>query len=131
MKARLFFIAIVLLCLFAACQLAGNQEQEPPVTTIVKNVERVLMHEPGDYTFFYANPQNPKELLSLGIARIHKLKIFQDVPAGDGSWLTVVSRRKCEYSCYDVESLEIHLRSAEEINGAGWGITANGVAVKR
>jgi len=113
-------VVLCSLCLFAACQPAGNEEQKPLVTTTVKNIERVLMHEPGEYTFFYTNPQDPKELLSFRVESIRKLKIFQDVSSEEKSWLTIVSRGGCEYSCYGVESLEIHLHFAEEINGAGW-----------
>jgi len=119
MKRHILFIALLSIYLAVACQPREEQEQISLVTTTVKNVERVLMHEPENYTFFYTNPKAPNELLPLRIPAVIKVNFFQDVPAEENSWLTFTSYGECLSICH-AGLLELHLHSAQEINGAGW-----------
>jgi len=119
MKRHILFIALLSIYLAVACQPREEQEQISLVTTTVKNVERVLMHEPGNYTFFYTNPKAPNELLPLRIPAVIKVNFFQDVPAEENSWLTFTSYGECLSICH-AGLLELHLHSAQEINGTGW-----------
>ena len=59
------------------------------------------------------------ELLRLQIPWVDKVKFFQDVPVEGNSWLMFTSKVEC-YGLCRANLLEIHLHSAQEINGAGW-----------
>jgi len=119
MKIQTLFFTLLFICLAVACQPSESPKQNSLVTNTVKNVQRVLMHEPGDYTFFYTNPKAQNELLPLRIPSVIKVNFFQDVPAEENSWLTFTSYGECLNICH-AGLLELHLHSAQEINGAGW-----------
>jgi len=106
MKRYILFIALLSVCFLAAC----SYEKEP---VTVENVKRVFMHEEKHYSFLYASPNNPNELQGFTLREVIRVKIITDVSPEEDIWL-----KYTEFgSSYD---LELHLHSAEDINGAGW-----------
>ncbi len=93
-------------------------------------VTRVFMHEPGRFSaLVVANPSSGELQLQTfqryGTCRIIRedVRFFRDVPPDTAAWILVRNGRYGPggADCREVvELLEIHLRSGEDLNGAGW-----------
>ena len=105
MKRQIMFIALFI-CFFTACS-----SEKTPVT--VENVKRVFMHKESHYSFLYAIPNNPNELQRLTLRELAQVKIVTDVSPEKDIWL-----KYTKFGSY--YNMELHLHSAEDINGAGW-----------
>lgn len=99
----------------------GCSRQELPDKKIDR-VARILMHEPDRYTFLYRVPDS-KELESMTIDHIINLSIIEDVPTNNEMWVNIKrhsgggGRTRDEVT---IDSVEIHIHGANDINGAGW-----------
>lgn len=118
--------------LFAGILLTASLSECGPETWVISTpiceVERILMHEGGVFTFFVREP-GTNNLYTLPFNcnyGYRHYKFITDVPSDKKSWLDI----KCIVSSMDevkktsffrdFDTLDIHIHSAIEINGAGW-----------
>lgn len=91
----------------------------------INDVTRVLMHETNYYTLEYQVPMSTqileKSFYFSSATSEERIKRFADVPPGGKMWAVAKGCRSDYDSAQDrCQSLEIHLHSGQDINGAGW-----------
>ena len=99
---------------------------DAPVKTVqVLGVERVMMHQTGDFTFLVK--QKDSQLATLKLSTYHPVVFFDDVPAGQSMWLEYQCRCDKElpqtYTSWHVQNLDkltIHLRKGSDVDGGDW-----------
>lgn len=85
--------------------------------TQIDNVVRVFMHRPQEFTFLSTDPSSKRIIINhLDIGDGHKAEIFADVPDDKPMWARYGEGVQGKSS----ESLEIHIHSVNDMNGAGW-----------
>jgi hypothetical protein len=105
--------------LVAVISLAQPQKVGPDETRI-ENVTRVLMHEPGNYTLMVEKPGDAMITpvhLNFSMSQ-NCVDLIKDAPADKAIWATERFDRLTRPGCPAL--LQIHLHSAQEIDGAGW-----------
>lgn len=113
------FRAKGVIALFVLLILGCSTSRTEPVR--IDNVSRVMMHERGRYTLMVEEPDGRISLRSFGGSPCFypETVLFHDVPEGDPMWATYRTvSRSCENPCEELT--ELHVHSAEDINGAGW-----------
>ncbi len=115
--------------------VAGCEKNKPAPVPIRESVDRIMMHEPGRYTFFVERPDGSvaQLILTNGCGSCGEgVTIMRDVPSDERMWV--------EYSCgsngYPTQckqiptgfsywsaypaKIVIHIHGLADINGAGW-----------
>ena len=99
--------------------------------TVIRNVQRIFMHEKGRYTALVKNSNTNKiGRLAIVIYNDLNLMMFEDVPENEQIWIEYYCGYP-DYNCKEIpanfsfwkiypEKVIMHLHSAKEINGAGW-----------
>lgn len=83
-------------------------------------ITRVLMHEPGRYTFLIEQDGGRVAQRTIGQMPCTNVpELFHDVPAGQPMWAEYHTRRSGKRDVCDA-LLTIHIHSVTDINGAGW-----------
>ena len=111
----LLAIGILTTCVLSSC----NQQQQPVKHQVrLDNVVRVLMHQPGEYSIITKGIGADSADLPMQYIRSHHTSLRQDVASKKSMWVEYFP--PAGEPSYAMDSLVIHLHSAEEINGAGW-----------
>ncbi len=117
---------LVLSVLMVSCKKQQDAAQDPIKPTVVKNIVRVMMHQPNEFTFLVRNPNNNK----LGQLKISAAEV--NILADQDGEIPISIEYECRSdTCKEIpqnfsrwytmpKKLTIHLHSAKEINGAGW-----------
>ena len=108
----------ITICLLSLSLILIGCAKQDFSTTDYHNVERILMHERGKYTFFIRNDETQEfKILTVQLPN-KKEKVFTDVPKNESCWIRVGAPwdNNNRFSL----SLEIHVHNAKEIDGAGW-----------
>jgi hypothetical protein len=129
LKKLLPVILFVVLC---GCQEKDKTKdiQKACIYKKIDNISGVFMHERGHYTITYANENNKLIMIPIyqlyktcscndllpsitdDIIRTEEINIFADIPNDKVMWAETEFNGKC--------SLNIHIHSAKNIEGAGW-----------
>lgn len=110
LKRILLGITLITLGLLAtACAKRIDQK--------ITNIERIFMHEPVSYTIWTRDP-GAKQDRELTFLHVESVKRFYDVAVDERPWAWVYGRKITGFA--PVLHLELHLRSAKDVDGAGW-----------
>lgn len=88
---------------------------------IVTNVVKVFMHEPSSYSLMSIGKDNKLIIHDL---REATTTLYADVPTNETMWASIMNDSNQH------PEAEIHIHSADDINGAGWKRTANKQTVR-
>lgn len=91
----------------------------------IKNVVRIFMHLPEEYTFMTKEPDSSEYILH------HKkvyynyygrqgVKIFTDVKKEETMWAKIIWIKKRSIDPFLIRDIEMHLHSEKNIDGGGW-----------
>lgn len=118
--------AILLAAIFAipGCDCGNSTPPKSPKIDIYRNVDRVFMHEPGQYTFLVSDDTKRLWLITPRTTSGYFL-IFADVSANEPMWAKVTYDETKDFYEGRTE-VEIHIHSAKEIDGAGWDFGKQG-----
>lgn len=130
MKRLTIALTLPIILLFTAC--VATEETQPQATRI-ENIDRILMHDIGEYTFLIKKPDNTTGRLRI-LVNETKLQMKNNLNPDESI--------KIEYTCYSNRSdngktckpipkhfsywrihaqyLIIRMHDAKEIDGAGW-----------
>lgn len=123
--SRRLLVLCVLVLGFCGCDDPIRTEEER-----INNVVRVLMHERSKYTIVYESEDKELKMITVDshYSENHNwdnwIKIASDVSVTERMWAKITwnvyrgngGRRECKLAEY----VEIHIHSAEDLNGAGW-----------
>lgn len=110
----------ILFCL-AVAGCCGNQPTDRKGK--VENIQRVFMHEPGDYTVMWLDKDKQLQTRRFNGYRSNVI-LKADVSSGEPMWAewrgwgSPNHPNEDRYVSY--ERVVIHVHNAESINGAGW-----------
>ncbi len=107
--------ALFVLVIYAGIFLAGCSSRQDP-DEMVTGVVRVFMHSPMQYSVMITNFQDDREV-RLRTFDYCPVKFFADVPRDELMWVLV--RKASNTSSYPY-SLEFHIHSPKDVEGAGW-----------
>lgn len=106
-----------LLVLFSVTFLLASCGKDTTTET-VGNIQRVFMHESNHYSFLCADEKDSNELKQLSLGNVVSVRIFADVSEEENMWIRYTVVRSFNHSTEVF--MDLHLHSAQEINGAGW-----------
>ena len=117
MKKALWFVTLTLL---VGCNCSNSEYTEMPDEKI-GGVVRIFMHEPSRYSVMVQDP-NSSELKTaeFNLYNFCRAKIIADVPKDEKRWISLKSKKHNVSKRTYYTSFELHIHSAEDINGAGW-----------
>lgn len=96
---------------------------KPSKTVHIENIERVFMHERGNYTFLIRADDDSLKPVTVELRRWDE-RFITDVPDGMPAWATYqLNGQNTDRVCpYDTEpcNLIIHLHNTKQLYTAGW-----------
>jgi len=116
----------------------------------VKNVVRVFMNDPNEYTFFINQPESHelivknfsvRDVRNQGDSTLiasREVKVFADVPSEKKMWVLVkkvnhiytrMLSSQIVWQYPIVYSLELHIHSEKEVEGGGWNHGKSGSGI--
>lgn len=119
-----FLIGLLTLLLFCVVGYAIANIAEPDLTVHkeeIKNISRIFMHENCKYTFFISDGN----LETMKTFHIHhggtsNVRIVRDVESDKPMWAVLEYHDKWNRGDKDYFKAEFHIRTVDDINGAGW-----------
>ena len=119
---RLCILVIVSILAFFGWSAFLATPRKTDDTVVWKDVRRVFMHQSYEYSIMVPKDGSGE----LNTIKVYgPAKIFSNTPDGSPMWAQ--ARMKKDGSFY---SLEVHIHSAQEINGGGWEKRQNKQIVK-
>lgn len=116
---RKFILVLALITLFFAIFACSKEPQKK--LERIDNIERVFMHEPSKYTFWIRNDASGEiKIKTVDVGSGGNVKIFDDVPAGQKMWITILMVDEPYDGMDFIPTLEIHLHDLKDVQGAGW-----------
>ena len=112
--------SLIVVTLLIGCNCSNSAYTKMPDEKI-ENVVRIFMHEPSRYSIMIQDP-NSSELktMQFNLYNFCRAKIVADVPKNEKMWIFLKSKKHNVNKDTYYTSFELHVRSAEDINGAGW-----------
>lgn len=96
-------------------------EEKAVCVRIIDNVVRVFMHTPHSYTFLIKDEKTLElKLCTPRYVPPDNCTIFADVPRDKKMWVGMYRFTKGGFWGGAYDTMEIHVHSEKDINGAGW-----------
>lgn len=125
MKSRYFTWAIIAVPILIGACVSKDKPEIRPVK--VSNIERVLMHEPGNFTFIVKNKDGSFGQLHLSSRGSLGVKLLNNLATDEPIRVEYMCKIQCKdvpenFSAWFVvaKSVRVYIHSAKDINGAGW-----------
>jgi len=117
-------LAVAFLALYST---TTEQAIQPPSVMGVYKAVRVFMHEPSRYTVLAEGDDGVIRPFTFQTFYQENVRFFRDVDANQSMWVECeLSPTQSYPSMRSCSRLDIHVRSAEDVNGAGWDHGKNG-----